>query len=86
MLDAIASRIMTRTTIDLDASVLEQLRRRAAIEHKSMGQLASERLAVALDEQPTEPAPAAKWPTKRMGKPKIDLDNKEALRSALDDL
>lgn len=86
MLDAIASRIMTRTTIDLDASVLEQLRRRAAIEHKSMGQLASERLAVALDEKPTEPAPAAKWPTERMGKPKIDLDDKEALRRVLDGL
>jgi hypothetical protein len=77
---------MTRTTIDLDASVLDQLRKRAAIEHKSMGQLASERLAVALDEKPAKPAPAAKWPTRRMGKPKIDLDDKEAVRRTLDDL
>jgi hypothetical protein len=83
MLDAIASRIMTRTTIDLDASVLEQLRRRAAIEHKSMGQLASERLAVALREETTQPAPA-KWPTRRMGKPKIDLGDKDAVRKALE--
>ena len=74
---------MTRTTIDLDASVLEQLRRRAAIEHKSMGQLASERLAVALREETTQPVPA-KWPTKRMGKPKIDLGDKEAVRKALE--
>jgi hypothetical protein len=77
---------MPRTTIDLDASVLEQLRRRAAIEHKSMGQLASERLAVALDEKLTQPAPAATWPTKRMGKPKIDLEDREAVRRALDGL
>lgn len=74
---------MARTTIDLDASVLEQLRRRAAIEHKSMGQLASERLAVALREKTTQPAPAH-WPTRRMGKPKIDLGDKEAIRKTLD--
>jgi hypothetical protein len=33
------------------------------------------------DEKPTQPAPAAKWPTKRMGKSKIDLDDKEAVRA-----
>ena len=74
---------MARTTIDLDASVLEQLRRRAAIEHKSMGQLASERLAVALCEKTAPPAPA-NWPTKRMGKPKIDLGDKEVVRKTLE--
>jgi hypothetical protein len=79
----LTSRIMARTTIDLDASVLEQLRRRAAIEHKSMGQLASERLAVALRESPGEPAPL-QWPSKRMGKAHIDLRDKDALWSALE--
>jgi hypothetical protein len=79
----ITSRIMARTTIDLDASVLEQLRRRAAIEHKSMGQLASEQLAVALREQAPQPTPPS-WPTKRMGKPKVDLGDKEAVRKALE--
>jgi hypothetical protein len=74
---------MARTTIDLDASVLEQLRRRAAIERKSMGQLASEQLAVALGEKTTQPTPA-NWPTKRMGKPKIDFSDKEAVRKALE--
>jgi hypothetical protein len=83
MLSAVASRIMARTTIDLDASVLEQLRRRAAIEHKSMGQLASERLAVGLREKTAPPAPA-NWPTKRMGKPRIDLDDEEAVRKTLE--
>ena len=83
MLYAITSDIMARTTIDLDASVLEQLRRRAAIEHKSMGQLASEQLAVTLREKSLQPDPPT-WPTKRMGKPKVDLGDKEAVRKALE--
>lgn len=75
---------MPRTTLDLDASVLEQLRRRARAEHKSMGQLASERLAVALDQEgPAATGPLA-WPQRRMGKPAVDLDDKEALRRALE--
>jgi plasmid stability protein len=74
---------MARTTIDLDATVLEQLRHRAAIEHKSMGQLASERLAVALRESHDNPMPL-QWPSKRMGKANIDLQDKDALWNALD--
>lgn len=77
---------MARTTIDLDASVLEQLRRRAAAEHKSMGQLASERLALALalGEDTTEATPL-RWPSRPMGAPRIDLQDKDALWSALND-
>ncbi len=74
---------MPRTTIDLDASVLEQLRHRAAVEHKSMGQLASERLAISLRETPGEPAPLH-WPSRRMGRARIDLQDKDALWSALE--
>jgi hypothetical protein len=50
MLRRLTSDIMPRTTLDLDATVLEQLRRRAADERKSMGQVASERLAAVLGE------------------------------------
>lgn len=75
---------MTRTTLDLDSSVLVQLRRRARAEHKSMGQLASERLAVSLGEEaPAEPQPFS-WPVWQMGKPKVELDDKDALWRALD--
>jgi hypothetical protein len=74
---------MPRTTIDLDASVLEQLRRRAQLEHKSMGQLASERLAVALSEPVGEPVPL-RWPAKPMGSPAVDLRDKDALLRILD--
>jgi hypothetical protein len=76
---------MTRTTLDLDSSVLAHLRRRARAERKSMGQLASERLAVALgDESPGEPPPL-RWPSRHMGKPVVDLDDKEALGRLLDE-
>jgi len=42
---------MPRTTFDLDATVLADLRRRAAAESKSMGQVASELLAVGLGDE-----------------------------------
>lgn len=84
MLDLLSSRIMARTTLDLDSSVLEQLRRRARAEHKSMGQLASEQLAVGLREAGSgEPAPLS-WPTRHMGKPRVDLGDKDALWRLLD--
>jgi hypothetical protein len=75
---------MPRTTLDLDASILEQLRRRASSEHKSMGQVASERLAVALAERTTTQTLRLRWPSKRMGKPRVDLQDKDALWRALD--
>jgi hypothetical protein len=75
---------MARTTLDIDSSVLTQLRRRAQAEHKSMGQLASERLAVSLGEEaPMESQPFS-WPALRMGKPKVELQDKDALWRALD--
>jgi hypothetical protein len=76
---------MPRTTLDLDASVLDQLRRRAISEHKSMGRVASERLAVGLREDaPAVGAPPLCWPSAHMGKPKVDLEDKDALWGVLD--
>lgn len=75
---------MPRTTLDIDSSVLAQLRRCARAEHKSMGQLASERLAASLGrDTPLEGRPLA-WPTLHMGKPKLDLQDKDALWQVLD--
>jgi hypothetical protein len=80
----ITSSIMPRTTIDLDSSVLAQLRRRARAERKSMGQVASERLAVSLGaETPAEPGPLS-WPAWHMGAPRVDLDDRDALWRVLD--
>jgi hypothetical protein len=80
----LTSSTMTRTTLDLDASVLAQLRRRAHVERKSMGQLASERLALSLDDETPVEMRALEWPTWHMGKPKLDLQDKDALWRALD--
>ena len=82
----LASSIMPRTTLDLDSSVLAQLRRRARAEHKSMGQLASERLAVALEDETPGGAQSLQWPTLHMGEPKLDLQSKDALWRVLDDV
>jgi hypothetical protein len=85
MLTLIASGIMPRTTLDIDGTILEQLRRRASAERKSMGQVASEVLAPALATGAPAGAPAPlRWAAKRMGKPKIDLEDKEALWRLLD--
>lgn len=80
----LASHIMARTTLDIDATVLQELKRRQKRERKSLGQLASELLAVGLanDAAPTETQPL-QWTTRAMGA-RIDLDDKDALHAALD--
>ena len=87
MRHGIASRIMPRTTLDLDAGVLRQLKRRKR-NGQSLGQLASELLAVALHEPATEPAteparPALRWRSARMGA-RVDLDDPEDVSRAAD--
>lgn len=85
MLPLLASRIMARTTLDIDGSVLRELRRRGEQEHKSMGQLASELLAQALASQPPGDAENAfAWTSDELGRPRVDLEDKEAVRRALD--
>jgi hypothetical protein len=76
---------MPRTTIDLDPAVLRELKRRKRESGRSIGQLASELLAGAL-RRPTATQPGARgvtWQTARMGA-RVDLEDKEALRRALD--
>lgn len=82
---ALASRIVTRTTLDLDPGVLRELRRRGDRERKSMGQIASELLAPVLADPPGDaPSPPLRWTSRDLGAPKVDLDDKEALRGLLD--
>lgn len=73
---------MTRTTLDLDASVLRELKRRRRQSGRSIGQIASELLAGALHEAPVEATRLA-WRSARMGA-RVDLDDKEAVRRALE--
>lgn len=81
----LSSRIM-RTTLDIDGSVLEELRRRSARERKSMGQVASELLASALAEHNRDDAAQTfTWRSEKLGAPRVDLEDKEAVRRALED-
>lgn len=74
---------MPRTTLDIDASVLRELKRRQKREGKTLGQLVSELLAEALGRRrPAESRPLH-WPSRDM-KPLVDLEDKEAMMRLLD--
>ena len=75
---------MTRTTIDIDAAVLRELKRRQKREGKTLGQLASELLAGALDPG-SEPASVPFTWTSRSMKARVDLEDTEAVRRALEE-
>ena len=74
---------MPRTTIDIDAAVLRELDRRKRREGKTLGRLVSELLASALARSGEESRPFV-WESKPM-KARVDLEDKEAVRRALDD-
>lgn len=76
---------MPRTTIDIDASVLRELKMRQQRERKTLGQLVSELLAKALEPEHDQPAlPPFSWVTKDL-QPRIDIEDKDALWSVLDE-
>jgi hypothetical protein len=85
MRNLIASDVMTRTTLDIDPSVLKELRQRAERDRKSLGTLASELLAqqLASDEAQEEPEPF-RWISRDLGLPRVDLEDKDALWAILD--
>jgi hypothetical protein len=75
---------MSRTTIDLDPTVLRELRRRARLEGKSLGRIASEMLSGALGQRPDpETIRPLVWSSRPMGA-LVDLDDKEAVRRAME--
>lgn len=77
---------MTRTTIDLDPSVLRELKRRKRGSGRSIGQIASELLASALerDASRTDAPRDFRWRSARMGA-RVDIDDKEAVRRAIEE-
>lgn len=75
---------MPRTTLDLDRTVLEELRQRATSEGKSMGRVASEVLAAGLHEVIERKPQPFELPRRPMGRFKVDLEDKEALSRLLD--
>jgi hypothetical protein len=74
---------MPRTTIDIDASVLRELKRRQKREGKTLGQLVSELLADALARQRPVGNRPLRWPSEDL-RPLVDLEDKEAMMRLLD--
>ena len=75
---------MPRTTLDIDASILREVRVLQEREGRSMGRIVSELLgeALALRKGPGE-APQLAWVSRPM-RALVDLSDKEALNAALD--
>lgn len=82
MMRNLSSRIMPRTTIDIDPTVLRELKRRRRLEGKTLGRLVSELLAAALNRKEPESPAAFRWRSRSM-RARVDLDDKEAVRRAL---
>jgi len=75
---------MTRTTLDIDAAILQELKRRQRSENKTLGALISELLATALaHEGEAEHREPLAWTSKPLGL-KVDLEDKEAVWAILD--
>ena len=76
---------MPRTTLDIDAPILRDLKRLQKRERKSLGRLVSDLLAQTLRPRGTVPPGGRKfiWISRPMGA-RVDLADKEAVRAALD--
>lgn len=76
---------MPRTTLNLDAPILRDLRRLQKREGKSLGRLVSDLLAQALrqDRSDQTPGPEFHWHSQPLGS-RVDLGDKEAIRALLD--
>jgi hypothetical protein len=76
---------MSRTTIDIAAPLLDDLRQIQAQEGKSLGSLVSELLAEALAHRKAggRPAPPFQWISRPMGA-RVDLGDKDAIYAVLD--
>lgn len=70
---------MARTTLDLDSTVLEELKKLKLKEGKPMGQLASELMSQALaEERSAETNKPLQWTAKSMNA-QVDIEDKEAV-------
>ena len=75
---------MPRTTIDIDAQVLRDLKDRQEREGKSLGQLISELVAAGLRDDPEPPTEPFAWTSAKM-RARVDLTDKDAVYRALDE-
>lgn len=75
---------MPRTTIDIDAPILQDLKRRQKREGKSLGRLVSDLLAQALHQSKVDQVGSSfRWIARSM-RAQVDLADKEAVYEVLD--
>jgi hypothetical protein len=76
---------MPRTTLDIDAPILRDLKRMGKREGKSLGRLVSDLLAQAIARRDAHHAipPAFEWTSRRM-QARVDLADRDAVRAILD--
>ncbi len=76
---------MPRTTLNLDAPILRDLKRLQKREGKSLGRLVSDLLAQALRQATRDKTtdPVFRWHSQPLGS-RVDLGDKEAVRAFLD--
>jgi hypothetical protein len=75
---------MPRTTVDIDAPILREIRALQKREGRSMGKIISQLLAEGLSRRRSPlKAPNFKWVSRPM-RPLVDLADKEALYAVLD--
>jgi hypothetical protein len=75
---------MPRTTLDIDATVLRELKRRARTEGTTVGRLVSRLVAISLREERGRTPSRLEWTTAPMHA-RVDLRDKDALNRLLDD-
>lgn len=75
-----------RTTVDIDAPILKELKQLQRREGKSLGRIISELLAVALRQRKAQAAPTSsfRWISRPMGA-RHDLADREAILDAMDE-
>ena len=78
---------MTRTTLDIDAPILEELKNLQKQERRSLGQLVSQLLAEALGQRKRpQPDPDLTWTwISRPMQARVDLADKDAVYAVLDE-
>jgi hypothetical protein len=83
MQQLLSSNIMPRTTLDIDATVLRELKRRRQREGRSIGVIASELLARELSREPNDKDGRFEWKARPM-RARVELDDKDAVYTALE--
>lgn len=73
-----------RTTLVIDDALFRELKKRAAEENRTLSEITQETLRRGLSRAPTRRKTRAKLPTFAMGKPAVDLAERDQLFDILD--